>query len=637
MIRFNGFLHREQLAKVLDRILSMEGNTDATIREDSRDLKQIVNFNAYCGCLILDAFTRTLFERLYGAPALSDVVQTKGALKDVIAHNLAAVSPRTKALVAQYHGQPHEFYRETPLNGRVYRSGDEARRLLGVSRVKRFRRIAEKASRYLIQAAGAPTARPLNDILGLKALCEAGDIERFIGTLTELDGCSIEERETHTGIYEATHLGVRFRWPRNLILLHPPQGRAAEILARRGSSGDIEREFRRFVETAEDEVHVEVILCSPAALVESEIGSSMHESRILAQRMEALDRNPSSRNIVYALDYLFRFCISSSPSLDLMPISLSGRYMPDYIDQLHARLLGASEETGFTQACICGHEPHQSAFETGNQALDLRKGARNQPSPSPQRDTHGEDTEVQKAAVRLKEILGLATEPVAVFFLPSPQGPVSFEGFTRVAGHRYCQLLMRARHGESVRLDPEELACPAAAAAFGFRPLPEKLSSGHGLVGFGIVSEPATGQAMFEGMTRIPPGKIEGLAACPLQEARALPDVVVVEGLPEHLMWLALADLNLAGGRRRRGDTAVLQATCVDATVIPHVEQRLNFSLGCYGCREATDMSESEAILGFPGARLGDLVAALEDLDAKAIGRSRAKAVFHHLEARCEE
>ena len=236
------------------------------------------------------------------------------------------------------------------------------------------------------------------------------------------------------------------------------------------------------------------------------------------------------------------------------------------------------------------------------------------------------------AANRLKRILGLETEPVAVFLRPADSGAnPAFDTFTKVEAHRYCQVLMRARRGESLRLEPAELACPAAAAAFGFRALPDALASGKGLVGFGIVAEPSTGKAMFEGMTRLPWGSVGGIAVCPLAVAPATPDVVVVEGPPEPLMWLALADLNVAGGKRRRGDTAVLQATCVDATVIPHVEQRLNFSLGCYGCREATDMGPNETILGFPGAALTPLVSALEQLNVKALGRSRAKAVLHSL------
>ena len=240
------------------------------------------------------------------------------------------------------------------------------------------------------------------------------------------------------------------------------------------------------------------------------------------------------------------------------------------------------------------------------------------------------DADIINAATRMKEILRLDSEPVGVYLL-SDRDDARFASFARVHGHRYCQLVMRARHGESVLLVPEELACPAAAAAFGFRLLPEGLASGKGLVGFGIVEDAATGRIMFEGMPHLKPGREAAIAASPLGAAQTIPDVVVVEGPPEALMWLALADLNVAGGDRRRGDTAVLQATCVDATIIPYLEQRLNFSLGCYGCREATDLGPNESVLGFPGARLEPLLAALESLANKAIGRSRAKAVFGNL------
>ena len=172
------------------------------------------------------------------------------------------------------------------------------------------------------------------------------------------------------------------------------------------------------------------------------------------------------------------------------------------------------------------------------------------------------------------------------------------------------------------------LACPAAARAFGFRALPPALESGEALVGFGIVSDAATGRTMFEHMPRLPIGALVAVAAAPLAMASCPPDVIVVESPAETLMWLALADLNRAGGVRQRGDTAVLQATCVDATIVPYLEQRLNFSLGCYGCREATDLGPEETVLGFPIAHLDGLVDALERLRATAIPRSRAKKPY---------
>ena len=231
------------------------------------------------------------------------------------------------------------------------------------------------------------------------------------------------------------------------------------------------------------------------------------------------------------------------------------------------------------------------------------------------------------------EILGPDTQPIAVFLLP-PGAQPSFAGFEPLKGHRYCQLRRRGRRGEAVRLEPNDPACPATSPAFGFRSLPENLASGRALVGFGIVSEPATGRRMFEGMARLDEGAIASLAACPLGRAPRLPDVVVVEGPTESLMWIALAELNVGGGQRLRADSAVLQATCVDATLIPYLEQRLNFCLGCYGCRDATDIATGETVVGFPGERLEPIVAALEHLAARAIPRSRQKGAYSKLTSR---
>jgi len=248
-----------------------------------------------------------------------------------------------------------------------------------------------------------------------------------------------------------------------------------------------------------------------------------------------------------------------------------------------------------------------------------------QPIPTDHRRTH--------TSARLVSALDLPTQPVGVWLIRPPDDPAAFAGFDADDSLRFCQALMRARRGGAVLLAPAHLACPAAARAFGFRALPPALESGDALVGFGIVSDAVTGRTMFEHMARFPIGALVAVAAAPLgTKTPRPPDVIVVEGPAENLMWLALADLNRAGGVRRHGDTAVLQATCVDAVVVPHQEQRLNFSLGCYGCREATDLGPEETVLGFPVAHLDGLVDALERLGATAIPRSRAKKPYELFE-----
>jgi uncharacterized protein (DUF169 family) len=230
---------------------------------------------------------------------------------------------------------------------------------------------------------------------------------------------------------------------------------------------------------------------------------------------------------------------------------------------------------------------------------------------------------------KLATLLGLTGSAVGVRMLPDGEHPPGVEPLLH---HRYCQAVMRARRGEAVLLTPEELACPAAAAAFGWRSLPENLHSGQGLVGFGIVSDPAVARRMFERMPRLPQGLCSSIHLYPLDRTTsAAPDVVLVEEEVEKLMWISLAYLHTQGGERLESSTAVLQATCVDATVVPFSSGRLNFSYGCYGCRDATDLANGEAVLGFPGAALPGIVAHLEFLAQRALPVSRSKKAYSAL------
>lgn len=230
---------------------------------------------------------------------------------------------------------------------------------------------------------------------------------------------------------------------------------------------------------------------------------------------------------------------------------------------------------------------------------------------------------IQINSEKIKQILGLITSLVGVKFLFSESEiPAKIEKLT---GHRYCQALMKARHGTHVLLDAEGIACPAAAAAFGFKSLPDGLKTGKGLVGFGIVKDETTGKTMFENMTTLPFGKLIALYLFPLETANVEPDIVVVEDETEKLMWIALANLNIKGGQRIESSTAILQATCVDATTIPYLQKKFNMSMGCYGCRDATDICPNETVLGFPFKDFNAIAESLEFLNKKAIPNSRGK------------
>lgn len=238
--------------------------------------------------------------------------------------------------------------------------------------------------------------------------------------------------------------------------------------------------------------------------------------------------------------------------------------------------------------------------------------------------------DLKQASTILKSVLGLKYEPVAVKFFKKK---VQLEGFETPSERRYCQVLMGAREGKKYLLTPDNITCPAAAWALGFKEPPATLSSGEMPFKMGIFGSPQAVKNTLNSMTRLPMSKYRMVACCPLGGAPFKPDVVVLESDVEHLMWVALALLFETGGRLPL-DTAILQATCVDATIIPFVYQRLNASLGCYGCREATNLAESECVLGFPMKDLEKIVTSLEKLNQKAIPRVRGKAVYQALLSR---
>lgn len=227
----------------------------------------------------------------------------------------------------------------------------------------------------------------------------------------------------------------------------------------------------------------------------------------------------------------------------------------------------------------------------------------------------------------LTEILGLISTPIAIKFWGDG---VPLRGFELPSERRYCQVLMGARQGEKLLLTGDNISCPAAAWALGFKEPPAKLSSGEMPAAMGIFGSPIAATHTLDTMPRLEMGKYRMVACCPLGDALFEPDVVVMESVPEYLMWVALAQIFETGGRLEFS-TAILQATCVDVTIIPFLTQRLNASLGCYGCREATDLTENECVLGFPIKDLETIVTSLRKLNEKAIPRVRGKAVYEAL------
>lgn len=135
-------------------------------------------------------------------------------------------------------------------------------------------------------------------------------------------------------------------------------------------------------------------------------------------------------------------------------------------------------------------------------------------------------TKYQALSSKMRDILGLKYSPVGVKFV-KPEESLPSDADILSKKSRYCQFLMRARKGEVLALTPENLACPAAYAAFGFGPLPEKISSGEMLSTLGLYADKGAAAEAMRTMPRLGSKSVSAVTTGSLDKIQFGPDVVL--------------------------------------------------------------------------------------------------------------
>lgn len=234
--------------------------------------------------------------------------------------------------------------------------------------------------------------------------------------------------------------------------------------------------------------------------------------------------------------------------------------------------------------------------------------------------------EYKSLAEKLKEILKMENEAVGIKFLNDNS---LASGYDQTKKYTFCQFIMRAREGNKLLATSQNIACANGGSALGFMPVPDKLINGEFLEQLGTFQKEGAKKTM-EDMPRFEQNQYTGIALAPLSKLDFEPDVIVLESLPEQFMWLSLASIYKKGGRINF-TSSISNGTCVDITVVPWIKQQLNVSLGCYGCRNATNIPDENLLAGFPGKQLEELVESLEKISTKAMPRTREKKAYNRL------
>ncbi|WP_292467650.1 DUF169 domain-containing protein [Methanolobus sp.] len=224
---------------------------------------------------------------------------------------------------------------------------------------------------------------------------------------------------------------------------------------------------------------------------------------------------------------------------------------------------------------------------------------------------------------KLTEILELRYAPVAVKIIK--KGEKIPDGFDEPDSNiRHCQSIMRAKNGESFVIPADKHACVVGASSLGLVPTPPKVKTGDFHANIGMFECADAAANMVSQRSELEEGSTIATVVGPLKDFEIEPDVVILVDVPETLYWLVPAATFFEGGRQAFS-TAAFQATCVDSTIIPLLTGKMNMSLGCFGCRRATDIKNDEMVAGIPYKNLEKMIEALEKIHEGPMQKARLK------------
>jgi hypothetical protein len=337
---------------------------------------------------------------IYDGPFQKEPIHFKGELRDVISFSTQEPSPRVNELIYHYQNNPDFFYREAPVNG-VICLGKKGE-FLGFYRIKRPRRIAEKANRYIqnwifkvvqdsahemaeerarklgipieklltpkeemssefINAEGVIAERfkegkmrldrsalTIHDVGGTKIVGDKEKLSHIERALSDHPTIKIVSKEKYLGNYQANSLIIETGWEKEPICRRYRDTQAWKKYLNRGiSEGELQKGLEPLLEDTKPTINIELILSTLPDLVESELGNSIHEERILAQRNSKIYKGYIPVNVEFLIEYLLAIGLSPQISIDSLPIKLWGRYLPDTISSHIRKLYGMPESGSF--------------------------------------------------------------------------------------------------------------------------------------------------------------------------------------------------------------------------------------------------------------------------------------------------
>jgi hypothetical protein len=385
------FIHREELLKIVERWLCARVEPG-----DAALLTKIFICDGYVLAQTLDALTAQFLGDVDTAAFRRIRISSKGELRDALLRLPGDSSPRIEYLLGRYRKNPDYFFYQTPISGVLFL--DDRDRLAASYRIKRPKRIAEKANRHIAswifetvqkraralafgraQKAGLPlehlitspeemqrefieaeeaiaagfrqaelrlerSSITIDDVGGVKIVGSQEKLRSIEGLLGRDPRLKVLERQSFHGNYEATSFILELGWDPEAVCKKYRDSGAWEKFAGRGLALlELKKGLEPFLANCRESIRIELILCTPEGLVESELGNSLHEERMIGQRDFKPYKGYIPTNVGFLIEYLF--AVGFSPKVDIceVPIKLWGRYLPDTLGKFVRELFELPE------------------------------------------------------------------------------------------------------------------------------------------------------------------------------------------------------------------------------------------------------------------------------------------------------
>ncbi len=388
-----GLTHRRRLFNVAMRWL-----TDRPRPDDARVVTEIFVYEGLVAVAEARRFMGDVYRGAFGPTLGSRRIRYKHELRELALEAIGQPTPRQYEMMEAYHANPEMFFRRMPIDGELYFGGEG--QLVGGYRIKRPRRVAEKASRRfadhlgdliraraseLAQRRASATGRTLaelghspedeerefieaeawlsdrfrdgtirlptaamhiDDVVGFKVIGAPDELARAEAVIEAHPATTIYEREKHSGNYNAVNLLVDLELPPDDEIVARYQDLDWSYVAGRGlTPGQLTAGLPAFVEGSADTVRIELILTSFDEFLESELGRCIHEYRVLEQRSRRDYRGRMAKNAEFIIEYLLAVAFSPTVEIDEIPVKMWGQYLPETLSAA-TRLLMGVEPTG---------------------------------------------------------------------------------------------------------------------------------------------------------------------------------------------------------------------------------------------------------------------------------------------------